>query len=138
MGKFTTLFTAALCVLQAAGLPSPDLRSESETLPETDVIGNEVFNFESPSLLESELKSATNLDSIISKTTETKRAVQCKLFPGDLLWPSELVWSTFNLALGKNALIKTVPLASPCYKGWKYDAAKCATLVSDWKNSHIQ
>lgn len=61
----------------------------------------------------------------------------CRVSPEDKLWPNTLVWSLFNLLLG-NALIKTVPLASPCYNGQYYDAGKCADLTANWTNSNIQ
>ncbi|KAL1845367.1 hypothetical protein VTK73DRAFT_619 [Phialemonium thermophilum] len=58
----------------------------------------------------------------------------CKTYPGDLLWPSQIVWDVFNLLLG-GALIKTVPFASPCYQDFhNYDAAKCAYLTNNWSN----
>src|SRR5690349_21447305 len=57
---------------------------------------------------------------------------QCKVFPGDAAWPSDAVWKTFNASVG-GALIKTVPLAAPCYKSWpQYDAAKCAQVTANW------
>jgi hypothetical protein len=59
----------------------------------------------------------------------------CKTYPGDLLYPSELVWKVFNLIAGKS-LIKTKPYASPCYDSFgNYDAAKCAVIDSNWANN---
>ena len=62
----------------------------------------------------------------------------CKVFPGDASWPSDATWETFNGALGNNALIKTVPLAAPCYNAWDYDQAKCASLTANWTSSYLQ
>lgn len=62
---------------------------------------------------------------------------RCKLFPGDLLFPGELVWKVFDLITG-NALIKTVPLGAACYKGKHYDAEKCQFLLANWANSTTQ
>lgn len=146
MGMFKTLFTASLCVLRVVALPSSDSTRRSDTAPVAEVITDDaLFSFESIqltddalSILDAKTAALFDFDTVTPETTERKRAVQCKTYPGDALWPGELIWSTFNWALGKDALIKTVPLASSCYNGWKYDAAKCATLVSSWTNSHIQ
>lgn len=80
-----------------------------------------------------------------SNFTSTKRdavvdaaAVECKTFPGDAAWPDESTWDVLNLLTGE-ALIKTVPLASPCYDNWgTYDAVECAYLGEQWTNSSLQ
>lgn len=69
-----------------------------------------------------------------------KRALpnnKCKTFPGDLFYPTELVWKVFNLLTG-GALIKTVPLGAACYQGEHYDAEKCQYLLDNWSNSDTQ
>ncbi|KFY07729.1 hypothetical protein V492_06885 [Pseudogymnoascus sp. VKM F-4246] len=62
---------------------------------------------------------------------------ECRVFPGDSAWPSEDAWAKFGEAVGQGALIKTVPLASPCYNGPLYDAAKCEALTANWTNSFL-
>ncbi|TID00391.1 FAD-linked oxidoreductase patO [Colletotrichum higginsianum] len=59
---------------------------------------------------------------------------KCKTFPGDALYPNELVWKVFDLLTG-GALIKTVPLGAACYAGEHYDAEKCQYLLDNWSNS---
>ncbi|KAI1859837.1 hypothetical protein JX265_010286 [Neoarthrinium moseri] len=60
----------------------------------------------------------------------------CKVFPGDAAWPSSDEWNALDDALG-GALIKTVPLAAPCYREWEvYNAAKCEAIVANWTNPH--
>lgn len=55
-------------------------------------------------------------------------------FPGDPMWPSDIVWDVFDLLLG-GALIKTKPLASPCYTDFgDYDAEQCEWLTANWSN----
>jgi hypothetical protein len=61
----------------------------------------------------------------------------CKLFPGDWLYPGDLVWKVFNLLTG-NRLIPTVPLGAACYEGEHYDAEKCQFLLDNWANSTTQ
>lgn len=72
-------------------------------------------------------------------TSTTKRSTTgCKVFPGDRAWPIGLLWDIFNLLLG-GRLIKTVPSASPCYSGWgNQNSAECASINSEWTDSHFQ
>ncbi|KAK3987469.1 bifunctional solanapyrone synthase [Cladorrhinum sp. PSN332] len=59
---------------------------------------------------------------------------RCKTFPGDLLWPSQTIWNLFNFTLG-GALIKTVPLAAPCYNNTGlYSASACQTVRDRWSD----
>jgi hypothetical protein len=63
----------------------------------------------------------------------------CRVFPGDEGWPSQSVWDTFNKLLGRDALIKTVPLAAPCYQNLGvYDTAKCTTVRETFSNQYTQ
>jgi len=67
----------------------------------------------------------------------TKRSVSsCKVFPGDRAWPSNLVWTVFDLLLG-GTLIKTTPIAASCYSDWPRDedAAKCDYISANWNNN---
>lgn len=60
------------------------------------------------------------------------------MFPGDAEWPSERAWETFNGLFGK-ALIKTVPIAAPCYQNLGvYDAEKCAAVRNSFSNPYLQ
>lgn len=71
-----------------------------------------------------------------SSSSSSKRASAgtCKTYPGDALWPSTVVWDVFDLLLG-GALIKTVPVASPCYEDYgNYDEAACEWLTANWSN----
>ncbi|EAW09306.1 FAD binding domain protein [Aspergillus clavatus NRRL 1] len=61
----------------------------------------------------------------------------CKTFPGDWFWPPPVVWSLVDRLLG-GALIKTVPLAAPCYSSWpEYNPTQCAAVTSNWTNSDM-
>jgi hypothetical protein len=55
----------------------------------------------------------------------------CRVIPGDDDWPSDAEWTRFNQTLG-GALLKPVPLATPCYAGPLYNATKCAQLKATW------
>ncbi|OAL49332.1 FAD-binding domain-containing protein [Pyrenochaeta sp. DS3sAY3a] len=65
------------------------------------------------------------------------RSGECKVFPGDVDWPSETTWDTFNAAI-EGALIPTVPIGAPCFKSWGvHDEAKCAEIESQWTNPYL-
>jgi len=61
----------------------------------------------------------------------------CKVIPGDAEWPSEDDWATFNETLD-GALLKPKPLASVCYTGEDYSAAKCELLKKSWAGMNLQ
>jgi hypothetical protein len=63
---------------------------------------------------------------------------RCKTYPGDLFWPHKIAWQVFDLLVG-GALIKTTPLASPCYDDFgNQDTAKCEAINSKWTDSMMQ
>jgi hypothetical protein len=64
---------------------------------------------------------------------------ECKPRPGDAAWPSQEVWDDFDKVLGCGALIRTVPLAAPCYDNWGvYDSAKCRYITNNWTDPYYQ
>ncbi|KAJ5052218.1 uncharacterized protein L3040_001977 [Drepanopeziza brunnea f. sp. 'multigermtubi'] len=55
----------------------------------------------------------------------------CRVFPGDISWPSTASWSELNSTVdGK--LISTVPIGTPCH-GSAYDAAECEAIKASWQ-----
>lgn len=63
---------------------------------------------------------------------------ECKVFPGDAAWPSPEEWDAFDELLD-GALLKTVPIAAPCYQNWGvYDAGKCEALIGNWTSPYTQ
>ncbi|KAF5555515.1 isoamyl alcohol oxidase [Fusarium mexicanum] len=62
----------------------------------------------------------------------------CRCLPSDKCWPADSVWAKFNTTVN-GALIKTVPLGSPCHDP-NYDEAACATVQDAWKwpMTHIE
>lgn len=68
----------------------------------------------------------------------SRRDSACKAFPGDWNYPKQIVWSLFDLLLG-GALIKTTPIAAPCYKSsGLYDEAKCADVSTRFTTADLQ
>ncbi|KAI5922009.1 hypothetical protein F4810DRAFT_712045 [Camillea tinctor] len=55
---------------------------------------------------------------------------ECKVFPGDDLWPSDQEWASLNASLD-GALLKPKPAAAVCYEGPDYDATQCEFLVEN-------
>jgi hypothetical protein len=117
--------------------------------------GVALFPHEAVQLTEKVLKTAESqtsevdvnglfgFDSGNETTAISKRALssgQCKAFPGDSNYPKEWVWSIFDLLLG-GALIKTTPIAAPCYKksAWdNYDEMKCADISARFTTADLQ
>ncbi|KAF7562139.1 hypothetical protein G7046_g1981 [Stylonectria norvegica] len=89
-------------------------------------------------LTDIELTNVTLLyfdDATVSK----KRSVSpnCKTFPGDALWPGSIIWRVLDLVTG-GAVIKTVPIADPCYGDFgAINDARCQFLVDQWTNSSL-
>lgn len=87
--------------------------------------------------------SLSNISLFDFSTSDvTKRSLPsgCKTFPGDRLWPSQIVWFVFDLLLG-GALDAVTPLAAPCYNDHPKDrnAAKCNFITANWANdSYMQ
>ncbi|ORY16065.1 hypothetical protein BCR34DRAFT_622478 [Clohesyomyces aquaticus] len=62
----------------------------------------------------------------------------CKSFPGDAEWPTQSAWNAFNASIN-SALIRTVPIAAPCYdtKWGPKDTARCNEIVGKFTNSFL-
>jgi hypothetical protein len=107
------------------------------------------FNWENLQLTQAVLTNLTNLNltdinyfnfptSHSPSTRALSSTSECKAFPGDSSWPSPITWEVLNLLTG-GALIKTVPLAAPCFHDWpEYNATLCATITSLWNDPHLQ
>ncbi|KAL5334136.1 hypothetical protein BJX70DRAFT_391680 [Aspergillus crustosus] len=94
--------------------------------------GKEYFGFETVQLLETDLQKLNESDAALfsfnstnSETELSERSLSlCKVFPGNLLWPSKIIWGLLVLVTG-GTLVKGAPRASTCYSGPDYDAADC-------------
>lgn len=120
----STLSPAAAVVSDAGLLTSETLQLTDDVLANLsaiDLANASLFNFDD------------------NATTVDKRSLSCKVFPGDSAYPSTLVWYIFDLLIG-GRLIKTVPLAAPCYSDWpaETNAALCTTITNNWTDSYLQ
>ncbi|KAH8895310.1 FAD-binding domain-containing protein [Thozetella sp. PMI_491] len=70
-----------------------------------------------------------------SSSARRRTTTACKAWPGTPGWPADLVWDIFDLLLG-GALVKTVPLAAPCFDDWPSvrNDTQCAIINANWKS----
>jgi hypothetical protein len=150
------LFLAANAI-GALGSPVAlrDVTPAAATVSADSLAGVALFPLEAVQLTDEALKIADSQTSEVDVGAlfgfdggnETKaiakralRSGQCKAFPGDSNYPKEWVWSVFDLLLG-GALIKTTPIAAPCYKNsaWNdYDEGKCADISARFTTADLQ
>ncbi|OQN98711.1 hypothetical protein B0A48_15377 [Cryoendolithus antarcticus] len=84
-----------------------------------------------------------DVDVSASKTTPPTYNLQgpgnCKVFPGDVKWPSPASWAALKLVTG-GALLKPLPQASVCYAntGGSVSAAKCQAMAKSWTDPFAQ
>jgi hypothetical protein len=125
--------TASLTAAATTVSPSETL-FPAETIQLTDGVLADVAD-----TIQNETISSMFTFASTNSTSVSKRSWhQCKVMPGDRAWPNDLIWGIFNLLLG-DRLVKTTPLAAYCYPDWpEYDAAKCATITSQWISSNLQ
>lgn len=92
-------------------------------------------------LTDLELTNVTVLyfdDGEASRKRAARSLPNCKTFPGDLLWPNQIIWQVLNLVTG-GSLIKTVPIGAACYDDFgNYDATRCSFVLGQWTNSSLQ
>lgn len=63
-------------------------------------------------------------------TVDSDSNKECRCFPGDDCWPSDLTWQALNVSIhGK--LVATVPLAAPCHDP-TYNLDVCKSLQKNW------
>ncbi|KAJ4305798.1 hypothetical protein N0V90_001330 [Kalmusia sp. IMI 367209] len=96
----------------------------------------DLFGFEKDHLSDKDLDALleTSPTAFRSAATETQK---CKTSPGDLDWPTELMWQDFNTTLS-GALIETIPEAALCYGSESTTEAQCQALTSTWGNSSLR
>lgn len=121
---------ASVVVTDATLLPFETLQlTEDDITPLNDTL-TALFGFDDVVVAEA--------DTTADITTAKRATAQvCKTFPGDALWPATWIWDLFDILIG-GALVKTIPIAAPCYPGSGYNAARCAVVVNNWTDSALQ
>jgi hypothetical protein len=152
-----SLFLLAANAIGALGNPVAvrDVTPAGATVSTDSSAGVALFPKEAVQLTDEALKTADSqttevdvgalfgFDGDDETNAVARRAIksgQCKAFPGDSNFPKEKVWSIFDRLLG-GALIRTTPIAAPCYKNstWNnYDEAKCADISARFTTSDLQ
>ncbi|KAF1938694.1 hypothetical protein EJ02DRAFT_468733 [Clathrospora elynae] len=92
------------------------------------------FDWERDQLTE---ETGSNAASRFSSATAAAASLNgCRFILSDADWPSEEEWVSFNQTLD-GALLKPKPLASVCYAGEGYSAAKCEQLKNNWADMNL-
>lgn len=105
--------------------------------------GANLFPYEAVQLQESDLSGlpAAYASLLAFSTPSPSQNASCKVFPGDAAWPSDPAWAILNSTTSKGGLIKTIPIAAPCYPGSVYNVynvAECTYITNQWTNSSLQ
>ncbi|KAE8308541.1 hypothetical protein BDV41DRAFT_568109 [Aspergillus transmontanensis] len=129
-----SVVTASLTAAATTISPKPTTLFPAETVQLT----NEVIAAVSSNIRNANISDVFNFaDPYPDSTLSKKNPRSCKVMPGDVSWPRDLLWNTLDTLLGKR-LIKTVPLAAYCYPEWpEYDADICANITSQWAVSNL-
>lgn len=99
---------------------------------------DEVLETVSAQTNETDVRAVFGFDDAAPSSRLARRSGSCKVYPGDWNYPQPLIWSIFDLLLG-GALIKTIPVAAPCYNSsGVYDAAKCADISARFTIADLQ
>lgn len=102
----------------------------------------ELFEFEKEQLQISNVLARSEEASLLSFSRSdipARTYTACKIFPTDESWPSDAQWALLNKTTN-GALIKTVPLASPCYISpfSDFNTNECTYITAQWTNSSLQ
>ena len=138
--SFTASVAAAAETVASDATPANVALFDTETVQLTDNVVSELQA--NPNIAEYaalfEFEDSSN-STLSARARRVRKSLRCKTMPGDLLYPSKLVWGVFDLLLG-GALEKIVPIGSPCYKKSEYNnynAEKCASLVANYNQEEI-
>lgn len=132
LGPNQSLAAAATSPLLPSSCTTPKFTYESPANQLTDSSLTTLHN-QTPNSDTSFLDFADSPSQLVSRRSLLPQSA-CKTFPGDPLWPSPGIWSLFNLTLS-GALIKTVPLAAPCYTNTGiYSPSACKTVRESWSD----
>jgi hypothetical protein len=107
------------------------------------VTDNVLNNLQDNTALGDQVSLFAFADSNVTEPTHhsrNRRSAKCKTAPDDILWPSDTIWSLFDLLLG-GALEPVKPIASVCYPKSEYedyDPSECANITANWSNGALQ
>lgn len=90
------------------------------------------FSFENVQLTEADAAKWPAIRFAFQDPSQPEK--ECKYTIEDDEWPTSEEWARFNETL-EGALLKPLPLATPCYLGPNYDEARCTTLRTQWARS---
>lgn len=138
-----------------ANTPTSPIEPAATIVSDVTAAGARLFDFETVQLTEDVLNRVASdprtshiapLLKFDDDSSQNARPVKrqapgasCKTFPGDANWPTDATWTIFNDLLD-GALIRSVPIAAPCYDSeWgPKDVAKCNDVVSRFGTPPLQ
>lgn len=99
-----------------------------------------LFPFETIQLQESDVEAfpAEAAPLFAFSTPSPLKDAKCKVFPGDSKWPNDDTWAFLNSTTSNGGLIKTIPIAAPCYAGPMHNEDICNYVTNQWSNSSLQ
>lgn len=124
---FRVIFLAVTC-LSFSTVAADLLPFETSQLTQEDISS---FSKDSAALF----KFGDPKDPNAAAESQALSSTGCRVFPGDPEWPSDKTWGILNDTLG-GSLIKTVPIAGPCYAGLNYVGCPSVDLKA-WKLMRI-
>ena len=154
-GSLLFLFANAVGTLSSPFAIREAVTPAATTVSTDSPAGALLFPWESVQLTEDVLKETNSqmndvdvatlfgFDNSIETTIKTRRQIssgECKALSGDESYPKLSVWSAFDSLLG-GVLIKTTPVAAPCYKNsaWDdYDESKCEDISARFMTADLQ
>ena len=92
------------------------------------------FPYENITLTDADVKNNPSIGfGSLSNATPLLTSGNCKVSPGDKLWPSDSAWAFLNTTVN-GGLIKGSPPALVCYTG-TYDAAQCTEVIDQYNHN---
>lgn len=151
---FGLLASTLLSTLPLSQASVSSVKPAGDAVSSDSTAGASLFRSESFQLTENALERIKNTEEFAeyahlftfddgqeeSHSASSRDGDDCKLLPGDDLWPDKSTWEAFDDLLG-GALVPIIPVASPCYKDSEYDnydSAKCDSIVENWTTSELQ
>ncbi|KAJ9427164.1 hypothetical protein FOXG_04017 [Fusarium oxysporum f. sp. lycopersici 4287] len=141
--QMTPSILGSLLALLASVHAAPSKAKEVGEHVQGDYLKEETFQLTDTSLSALDEIDPSHASLFYPNSTSKGRSTthhvlgKCKTFPEDRNWPSSSVWKLLDLITG-GALIKTVPIAAPCYRNLgSYDKVECSRVVDQWSNSSL-
>jgi len=133
----TRIAAAAHFQYEAEHLTSENINTTlNERLPKQSRIrGSDVVDYVSNFLFSSVDVTSDHHSEV---TYDLQGPDNCKVFPGDVNWPSRWLWTGLDLVT-RGGLIQPDPLSHVCYANGtdEVDGTACTSLAEDWNTARF-